>query len=68
MGVFESFVQFAKRSWLLAATIILCFAAIAANKWNFSLTDYIADRVIQKLEANYNPYGPAKDSVPKSNQ
>ena len=50
--------DFVKNTWFLPAIILLLLALVVVKKFDFSLTGYIADRVIQKLEADYNPYGP----------
>lgn len=46
------------RTMLLIGTAALLVVFFLANKFNISFTDYVADRVIQKLEADYYPLGP----------
>lgn len=47
-----------KQSWPLLATLILGLAFLLVNKFDFSFSDFVADKVIQKLNADYSPYGP----------
>ncbi len=39
---------------------------VTIKQTDFSLTDHIADRVIEKLDADYSPYGPNKDAEVKT--
>jgi hypothetical protein len=50
---------FVKNTWFLPAIILLLLTLVVVKKFDFSLTGYVADKVIQKLEADYNPYGPS---------
>jgi len=50
--------NFVKNTWFLPVIILLLLALLAIKKFDLSLTDYLADKVIRKLEADYNPYGP----------
>ena len=50
--------EFFKRSWLVPAILCLFVALVLVKKFDFSLTDHIANKVIQKLDADYSPYGP----------
>ncbi len=47
-----------KRSWVLPLIVVMVALFVVIKKTNFSLTDHIADRVIEKLNADYSPYGP----------
>ncbi len=47
-----------KRSWILPLIVIMVALLVVIKKYDFSLTDHIADRVIEKLDADYSPYGP----------
>lgn len=50
--------NFLKNNWLVPA-IVISLMALGMVKWmDFSLTDYVADKVIEKLNADYTPYGP----------
>ena len=48
-----------KNVWFLPVVVVLGIILFAVNKFDFSLTDFVADRVIQRLNANYSPYGPS---------
>lgn len=42
--------------FIIIATLLL--GSYLISKFDFSITDYIADRVIEKMELKYSPYGP----------
>jgi len=54
----NTIIKFMMNNWLIPLIIVGLVIVVVAKKTNFSLTDYLADRVIQKMEANYQPYGP----------
>jgi len=56
--VLNEILNFLKKSWLIPVVLVLFVGAIVAHKTNFSLTDHIANKVIEKLNADYSPYGP----------
>jgi len=47
-----------KSYWILIVTLVLLGALLLIKKSDFSFTDHIVDRVIERIDANYNPYGP----------
>jgi hypothetical protein len=47
-----------RTSWFIPAIIFLLLIFVAARRFHISVTDVVADRVIQKLNADYMPYGP----------
>lgn len=51
--------EFVKNTWFLPAIILLLLALVVAKKFDFSFTDYLANKVIHTLEADYSPYGPS---------
>ena len=54
----DNVLHFLKNSWVVLAIVIMIVAMVAIKKFDFSLSDYLVDKVIQKIEANYSPYGP----------
>lgn len=58
-----------KKHWLPVLVIVLGVAFLlsrSATGLSFDPVNVIADRVIQKLNGNYSPYGPNVQSVPAS--
>ena len=50
--------EYLKKSWLVPAIILLALTLVVVNKCHWSLTDVIAQRVIEKLNADYSPVPP----------
>ena len=50
--------DYLKKSWVLPSVVVLIALVIVVKMTHFSFTDYIAGRVIRRLNAEYNPYGP----------
>ena len=51
-----------RTSWFIPAIVFLLLAFVCAKRFHLSFVDCVADRVIQKLDANYSPFGPPPPS------
>ena len=47
-----------KNPWIIPVAVVLLVSWFVLKNTNFSVTGYIADKVVEKLEADYDPYGP----------
>lgn len=47
-----------KNSYLLPLVLILGIGGAVVWKSDFSVFDFLADRVIERIDARYSPYGP----------
>ena len=50
-------------TWLTPALVFLAVFGFAAVKFNFSLTDHLVNKTIQKWNNEYQPYGPNATQV-----
>ena len=62
----DKVLHFLKNSLVVPAIVIMIVSLVAIKKFDFSLSDYLANKVIQKIDANYSPYGP--NAAPKGDE
>lgn len=47
-----------KNNYVVPLLVIAGLAVVLAVKTDFSLLDFVADRVVERMEGRYSPYGP----------
>lgn len=52
-------------SWLVPAVLGLALVLVISIKYKFSFTDYLVNKTIQKLNEEYQPYGPNVVAAPQ---
>jgi len=55
--------NFLKTSYVLPIGALLVVLLVLAIKKNFSFVDVVAERVIEKMELRYSPYGPENQPI-----